>query len=89
MIGLNSNSFGTAGISSVGNFGFEDSTSPFNTPTNWTILLTVNAVTRRPVVEGGEVTIGNVMICNFMVDSRYISIENCSKLTSTFRNVFE
>jgi pyruvate/2-oxoglutarate dehydrogenase complex dihydrolipoamide acyltransferase (E2) component len=89
MLGVNNNIFGTAGLTSVGGFGFNDSTAPFNSLTNWSTFLTVNAITRQPVVEGDKVAMGNVMICNFAVDNRYIDLENCSKLSSVFRKVFE
>lgn len=86
---MNTNIMGTAGLTSVSNLGFEDSTAPLNSPSHWSLILTVNAITRQPVVENGKVVIGEVMNCNFVVDHRYVDGGSCSKLTSVFRDVFE
>lgn len=88
-INFNKNAMGSAGVSSVGPFGFEDGIGTFPPFANWSFFLVINALVQKPVVEGDRVVIGNVMNCNFTIDHRYVDGDNCSKFTSAFKNVFE
>lgn len=86
---IEKHAFGAACVTSLGPLGFEDATAPFSGFTNCTMLLSANAVTKQPVVEGDNYVVGNVMNCNFVVDHRYIDGGNCTKLIGVFKNVFE
>lgn len=55
---------------------------------NCTIFASINAVIKSPVVEEGEVVVGEVMNCNFVVDHRYVDGGRCKNLVPAFRKVF-
>ena len=76
-------------MTSIGTLGFIDATAPFSGFTNCSILLSVNAVHKAPVVEDGKVVVGDVLNCNFVVDHRYVDGAKCTKLATAFHEVFE
>lgn len=63
---------GAACVTSLGSLGFVDAFAPFTGFANNTMLLAANAIADQPVIEDGQVVVGKVMNCNFVVDHRYV-----------------
>jgi pyruvate dehydrogenase E2 component (dihydrolipoamide acetyltransferase) len=78
---------GTFTISNLGMFGVSDITPILNPPQ--TCILGVGAVEQRPVVVGGQITVGAVMSCTLAADHRAIDGALGAQLLASIRRMLE
>ena len=88
-LALKRHQFGAGCVTSLGMLGFEDATAPFSGFMDCIFFVSLNAVHEEPVVENGQIVVGRVVNCNFVVDHRYIDGGKAKTLVKAFKSVFE
>lgn len=74
-------------ISNLGMFGIEEFTAIINPPDS--CIMAVGGISQVPVVENGEITVGNIMKVTLSCDHRTVDGASGAKFLKTFKEVLE
>lgn len=74
-------------VSNLGMFGIKEFTSIINAPNS--AILSVGAITQKPVVKNGAIAIGNTMTVTLACDHRTVDGATGAKFLQTLRNYIE
>lgn len=88
MLGMKKNGFGVSMITAIGKLGFIDATAPFTSFSNNSIILAINKIHEKPVVDDGKITIGKFVNINIVIDYRLFAQTDNRLFFPTFRSVF-
>ena len=74
-------------ISNLGMFGIEEFTAIINPPD--ACILAVGAIVEKPIVQNGEITIGNTMKATLSCDHRVVDGAKGAQFLQTFKQILE